>query len=297
VATQRLDAEIDRLYQLPIEEFTASRNALAKRAGGDGSEIRRLQKPSIAAWSVNQLFWRDRRTYDELIEAAKAARSAHGAVLGGRRGDLRAAGSVHEEAVSAALKSTIDILQQSGHPVTDATRQAISATLRALPAGDAPGRLTQPLQPAGFEALAGMPVQAKGPEAKEPQREGSASRRVEQRPAPPAIDARALARAKQAVASAEHALRQAEHTARRDEFEAARATRDAEKATRAVEQTREAVAEAERAFADAQRDAEKAAATREAAQRRARSSEAAIQSARDRLDGAREDLDKVRKGS
>ena len=62
------DAEIDRLYQLPLDEFTAARNALAKKAGADGASIRSLTKPPVAAWAVNQVYWRDRSTYDALIE-------------------------------------------------------------------------------------------------------------------------------------------------------------------------------------------------------------------------------------
>jgi hypothetical protein len=52
-----LDARIDQLYQLPLEEFTSARNALAKDAGADAARVRALTKPPIAAWAVNQLHW------------------------------------------------------------------------------------------------------------------------------------------------------------------------------------------------------------------------------------------------
>src|SRR5688500_5633651 len=65
-----VDSEIDRLYQVPLAEFTAERNALAKRAGGQSAEIRALQKPTVPAWAVNQLYWKERRVYDELMERA-----------------------------------------------------------------------------------------------------------------------------------------------------------------------------------------------------------------------------------
>src|SRR6476646_9067409 len=141
MAARGLDAKIDHLYQLPLEEFTAARNALAKDAGADAAQVRALAKPPIAAWAVNQLYWHDRGTWDALIEAAENARRAHKAVLAGRGGDVRAAGTVHEEAAEAALKATLKILADAGHPVTDATRQAIATTIRALPADAAPGRL------------------------------------------------------------------------------------------------------------------------------------------------------------
>src|SRR5579859_5053975 len=81
-----LEAEIDRLYQLPLDEFTAARNALAKGAGGDAGRVRALGKPSVPAWIVNQLFWRDRQTWDALIAAAENARKVNRAVLAGKSG-------------------------------------------------------------------------------------------------------------------------------------------------------------------------------------------------------------------
>jgi hypothetical protein len=163
-----IEDEIGRLYQQPLDEFTSARNALAKRAGGDAAGIRALTKPSVPAWAVNQLYWRDRQAWDALIAAAENARKVNRAVLAGRSGDVRAANQVHEEAVDAALKATLAQLASSGHPITDATRQAVATTLRALPGEDAPGRLTKPLQPGGFEALAGSPCPLAPPRTRPP---------------------------------------------------------------------------------------------------------------------------------
>src|SRR6516162_4230528 len=45
-AVAQLDAEIDGLYQLPLEEFTAARTALAKSLKGDAArDVRALKKP------------------------------------------------------------------------------------------------------------------------------------------------------------------------------------------------------------------------------------------------------------
>ena len=77
-------AEIDNLYQLPLSDFTGARNALAARVRGEqGTEaaaaIKSLAKPSIPAWVVNQLYWRDRKDFErarrairERLEAAAA---------------------------------------------------------------------------------------------------------------------------------------------------------------------------------------------------------------------------------
>ena len=139
MSRRALDAEIDRLYQLPLDEFTAARNALAKTAGGDAADVRALVKPPIAAWAVNQLHWKDRDVWDALIAAAENVRRAHKAVLAGRAGDVRAANKVHEDAIETAVKATLALLSKAGHPVTDATRQTIGTTIRALPGTRAAG--------------------------------------------------------------------------------------------------------------------------------------------------------------
>src|SRR3954471_3469876 len=152
--------DIDQLYQLPLDEFTAARNALAKTAGKGAAEIRALVKPPVAAWAVNQLYWKDRRSWDALVDAAENLRRVNKSVLSGGKGDVRAAGKAHDEAVHDALKATLAILAQAGQPATDATRQAVLNTLRALPVDETPGRLTRVLQPGGFEMLAGFSVAA-----------------------------------------------------------------------------------------------------------------------------------------
>jgi hypothetical protein len=286
MAASHLDAEITGLYQIPLADFTSARNALAKKAGARVAEVRALQKPSVVAWAINQLFWQQRETYDRLTGAAGDLRGAHAAVLAGKRGDVRSAGKSHEEAIEAAIKATLDIVRDSGQPVTDATRQAIATTLRALPGSEAPGQLTKALQPGGFEMLAGLPVRGK-----------AGKPTVVSPPAPPAApaqhapatraDAAAERRAKEAAAQAEREVRLAEHAVRREEFEAARAAREAEKAEKAVDSARESVKEAEEALAEAERAAEAAVKAKDAADERAREADDTLKAARDRAKSLR----------
>ena len=70
-------SDIDTLYRLSLAEFTDARNAMAKAAGAKGAAIKALEKPSAAAWAVNQLFWKQRRAYDKLIRASERVRAAH----------------------------------------------------------------------------------------------------------------------------------------------------------------------------------------------------------------------------
>ncbi|HXW05516.1 MAG TPA: hypothetical protein VD833_09810 [Vicinamibacterales bacterium] len=287
--------DLDALYQLPLGEFTAARNALAKRSGSAGAEIRGLGKPPVAAWAVNQVYWRRRAVYDALTEAASRARAAHAAALSGKQADLRAATRDHEEALDAALKSALEILREDGQPATDATRQAIATTLRALPSPEPPGRLAKTLQPGGLEMLAGLSVRgakgsatiARAPTPPSPQPAARTTRPPQARHAGRAaradVDQRALARARQAVVEATRAVRLAEHAASREEFEAARAARGLESARRDLATARDALAHAERTVTDAERDLAAASRAREQADRKARQAGEALDSARARL--------------
>jgi hypothetical protein len=179
------------------------------------------------------------------------APDAQGGALG-REGDLREAGKAHDQAVERALKSTLAILAADGHPVTDATRQGVLTTLRALPSGEPPGRLTRTLQPGGFEMLAGLTVSGRAA-AK------SAARAPVPAPAPKArgkagdaARARSQARAKAKIEEATRKLKLAEQAARREEFEAARAAREAEKAERRAADARAEFEAAREALEDAE---------------------------------------------
>jgi hypothetical protein len=220
----------------------------------------------------------------------------HAAVLGGRSGDVRGVGKAHEERVNAALDAALEIAGSSGHPATDAARQAIVTTLRALPADEPPGRLTRTLQPGGFEMLAGLsigggkagkaapitaafiPAPAHKPDKPDPRRPG-------------ARDAKAISRARDAVTAATRALKQAEHTAQREEFERARAAKDLEKAARTVAAARQAVENAERELQEAEADETAARRKKDASERSAREAAQAVESAHARLEAARKDMD------
>src|SRR5260221_13482651 len=104
MASRTLDAEIDRLYQLPLDEFTPARNALAKGAGGEAARVRALSKPPVAAWAVNQLYWRKTEVWNALLAAAQNAQRVPRAVLARRAGDVRAASQVPDDAAEKALR-------------------------------------------------------------------------------------------------------------------------------------------------------------------------------------------------
>jgi hypothetical protein len=183
VAASPIDPQIDELYQLPPEQFTAARNDLVKRVPPDQkAAVRALRKPSAPAWAVNQLYWRSRRSWDALIRAAESLREAHRSALEGRSVDLRKADAAHREALAQALKDAMAHVSASGHPLTAALKDAVVRTLQALPADIEPGRLDAPLESAGFGLLGGMGP-ARAIPAKAPPKPATA-RPVETRPPP-----------------------------------------------------------------------------------------------------------------
>ena len=296
MGSKGVEAEIDRLYQLPLDEFTPARNALAKKAGGEAARIRGLAKPPMAAWAVNQLYWQQGDLWNALVAAAENAQRAHRAVLAGKGADVRAASKVHEDAVDKALRATLALLVEARHPATDTTKHAIGTTLRAVPGDEPPGRFTRTLQPAGFGMLTGLPIAP-----------GGAATRQKAAPAPPPkaksasrdgpkVDAKTLTRVRQAAAGAADALRAAEAAVRREEFERVRTEREEKRAEAAVAKARE---ESERAAAElagavtAARDAKR---LRDAAAKRADAAEAALPKARKEAAAAAAELQALEKG-
>ncbi len=252
-------------------------------------------KPPIAAWAVNQLYWKKRNVWDDLIAASENARRAHKAVLSGRSGDVRAAGKVHDDAAEAAVKTTLGLLADGGHPVTDATRQAIATTIRSLPGTEAPGRLTHAVQPGGFEMLAGLSVAAGNANAAKPAAARPAPAATRGAHSTPKGDPQVLVRAREAVAAADGAVRDAEHAAKREEFEIARATREQDRAAKSVEDAREALTQAKADLERAEKAAQTAARQRSAAEERRKAAEQALVEARQHAESAARELKKIGK--
>ena len=159
--------DVDRLYQVALAEFMPARNELAKQSKANRAAIGKLQKPNLAAWAVNQLYWRRRPAYDALITASEQVRAAQAAAMSGRRTDVSASESAHLAAMKTATLQIRQLLTEAGETASAATMAAVGETLQALPADGPPGRLTRPLKPMGFEAITRLlaPSQAASPAA------------------------------------------------------------------------------------------------------------------------------------
>lgn len=226
MATPDFDEQIDRLYQLPLDEFTNARNALAKEL--KRPTIKDLEKPSIGAWAINQLYWKGGASYNTLTEAGERLRAEHRKRLTGKPAGIRDAEKAHRDAIRAAVDKTKGLLKDGGHALTEQTLAAVQETLEALPSDDHPGRLSRPLKPAGFEALAGLRPQASGPRLQ------TSGPRLQ---TPPRPRAEASGSGLKLVKSATDEKRERDEARRRDKEERDRKERqrEAEQALKAAE--------------------------------------------------------------
>jgi hypothetical protein len=157
-----LEKEIDRLYGRPPAEFTAARNALAKRLRAEGEKaaamrVEDLRKPTAAAGVVNRLAREERMNVRALLTAGERLREAQAKLLrGGSPDGVHKAAADERKAIGALLAAA----RKEG--VGDAVVRRVEETLRAVAVDDEArrlieeGRLTHELEPVGF-GLTGMP--------------------------------------------------------------------------------------------------------------------------------------------
>jgi len=271
MSAPRAPNEVDALFKLPLGDFTSARNALAaelKKAGRqtEASATKALVKPSVSAWVVNQLYWRHRGLFDRLIATGDRMRRAQAAQAAGD--SAREAANARRETVTALGKIAEGLLLGADHGATRELLRRVTTTLEALssygslPNAPRAGRLTDDVEPPGFEALVGLPAGGKKHSARE-----TATRVRSQPTAHPTKSARAEQRA-------------AERAARRAEEERKKARAAAEGVVR----------DAERALKVARKQAERAAARLDAATAQSNDATAAVASAERALQAARRHL-------
>src|SRR5688572_22923673 len=160
-------SDVDGLFQLPLDEFTAARNALAaqlKKAGrGDEADrVKVLAKPPVSAWTVNQLYWRHGKAFDRLLAVGDRFTKAQAAQLEGKKGDLREPLEARRQTLAELSKLASAVLREAGHNPSPDTMRRVTTTLEALatfgthPGAPPAGRLTEDVDPPGFEAVAAL---------------------------------------------------------------------------------------------------------------------------------------------
>ena len=225
------DKELDRLYGLPLDEFTRERNELAKRLRAEGESeaseaVRKLKKPSLPAWTVNQLVRRHRKEVRRLLDADERLREAHeGLLSGGERKALSDAAAKERELVGGLVEKAEPLLSEGGSP-SPANLERVRNTLHAAALDEElrgeleAGRVVSDREPAGLGPFAaaeagGRPTR----QAREQRSELRQARRREEQAEKRLQSAeRALERARVEAEEAHEARRRSE-----EEFEEAKA--------------------------------------------------------------------------
>lgn len=303
-----LDEAAARLYALPLEDFTRTRDALARELRKAkqrelAAEVGRLPKPTQAAWAANTLA-RDRRDLvDALLAAGEALREAQEEAVAGRGARaLRDATAAERAAVDALVAAARD-LEPGGRRPTAATLDRLRTTLHAAAADEAvrtalaEGRLAHDPEAGGgaWGLFATEPPPAKRTRKREAAKPAAGKREASEAVDREAQASKAVDREAEASDAVDREV-EARAAAAREAEERERAEREAaerERRARLEAELREARAERrarERELARAEREAERAAARLEAAL-------AAAQDAREHAEEARGDLDAAREAA
>src|SRR3954471_21236221 len=118
--TEAPDEITAELYGAPFDEFIARRDAAAKELRGEkrrdeADAVKKLRKPALSAWAVNQLQRSEAKRVDGLLAAGAALRKA-------KSGDaLRDASHDEREAVDDLAERAVELLREAGHTVSDKT--------------------------------------------------------------------------------------------------------------------------------------------------------------------------------
>jgi hypothetical protein len=170
--------DVDALFRLPLAEFTGARNALAAQLkksgrGDEAAYVKALVKPSVSAWAVNQLYWNHRDEFDQLIASGERFHKAQTSRIAAKSADMRAALDARREALTLLAEFATSLLRDAGHNPAPETVHRITTTLEAISAyasrSDAPrpGRLTQDVDPPGFELFGSSSSVAVMPKSRE----------------------------------------------------------------------------------------------------------------------------------
>jgi hypothetical protein len=280
------------LYSLPPADFTAARDQLAKqaRAAGqrdDAALIKKLTRPTVSAWLVNQFVRTAPASMDRLYELARELHAAQQELAGDR---LRELSAQRRQLIAELMPEVGRVAADAGVAASAAALDEVRATLEAALADAGAraavqtGQLTRALSYAGIgevdlaAALAVIPAgrtAGPGPGARPAaagQRSapgtgtggrGGASRGSGQakeagRGSPAAESA--AERARQDLAEAEAEVAAAAHRLEGAESEVAAVSEQRQFLNRRMEQLREELAEAEaegRTLAKAARDAQR----------------------------------------
>jgi len=228
-----IDEIVDRLYGLPLTEFTQARNQAARELRKAGQReaadrVKALPKPTTAAAAVNRLVREHRGEVERFLHAAEVLRDAQFA----GKGDLASATEQERDELERLIDTGGEAVRQTllaAAADEDAARQVLEA------------RLARELELRGFGTLlAFVPPAAAKPRPAAPPATQPKPLPPEPEPLPPRLEKPDDRAARAALRDAKTALSAAETQERR--------------ARRHWEQTHEELAKARAAVEKARRD-------------------------------------------
>jgi hypothetical protein len=155
---ERLSQAPGELYGLPPAEFTAARDELARqaRAAGDkdaAAQIRKLSRPTVSAWLVNQLARAPGPLMSRLFEIGQSLQDAQRELAGDR---LRELAVERRQVIAGLMTEAGRVAGAAGVAVSGTALDEVRATLEAALADAAAreavraGQLTRPVSYAGL---------------------------------------------------------------------------------------------------------------------------------------------------
>lgn len=146
------------LYALPLHTFTDARNRRAKGIEDRdlANQVRRLPKPSMAAWLVNMLMARRPAAVEEALALGDTLRRAQETPDRTQLNDL---GRQRQRLLAALARDTLAVAAELGHGVSGSVAAEVEQTLRAAmtdadaAAAVSTGRLLRPLTASGWDAV------------------------------------------------------------------------------------------------------------------------------------------------
>ncbi len=150
----------EELYGLLPAEFVPRRNALAKEAKDDGDkelseQVKKLAKPSTAAWVVNMLVRHEPEQVEQILELGAALREAQESMAGDQ---LRELGKQRRQLTAAVTRQAralaVELGERIGEPIADQVQGTLHAAMVDEDAAKAvrTGCLIKPMAVAGSEA-------------------------------------------------------------------------------------------------------------------------------------------------
>ena len=277
------DKQIDQLYSAHLGEFVERRNEFARSLRKDGNrpaadEVRRLRKPTLPAWTVNQLARREKMRLRGLLTAGERLRKAHEELLvGGSPEALQQGRDGERRAIAELVGAAEALLKEAGHPASEATLERVSETLHAAVVDEGIGRRVREGRLDKEEQVTGFGF-GNLPDTVEAERATQTTRATLTKPATRATrgqtrktkqeqtakEKRARERKAREIEAAQNKHRQAEESlraVRRAVKDAERAvknqTRELERAERVLRSRRADVANAEREVVQSRRSLER----------------------------------------